>query len=88
MNRAFLAGNGTPMRTAPALFKTPPYVIARPVVTHRKLSFPTDESTANPIRFLVLATDGLWDRLRYADVSLGKYWIYFDSRTATTKWSV
>lgn len=68
LNQAFLAGNGTPIRTAPALFKTPPYVIARPVVTHRKLSFPSDESTANPIRFLVLATDGLWDRLSNDEV--------------------
>lgn len=55
------------MRPPPSLFKTPPYVIARPVVTHRKLSFSEDgsEPSEKSLRFLVLATDGLWDQLRY-----------------------
>jgi pyruvate dehydrogenase phosphatase len=67
----------------PTLFKTPPYVTARPVVTHRKLSFlsslPSSQSTASStssspnsssstLRFIVLATDGLWDQLSSEDV--------------------
>lgn len=67
LNDAFMAGNGMPMRAPPPNFKTPPYVTARPVVSHRKMSLLTDD-TANSLtkrRFLVLATDGLWDELRY-----------------------
>ncbi|CAG8614729.1 31373_t:CDS:2 [Racocetra persica] len=41
-------------------YKTPPYVTAKPEVTHHKIS-PED-------KFLVLATDGLWDRLSNAEV--------------------
>jgi len=47
--------------------KTPPYVTATPVVTHRKLSLPDPGSPERKpiflIEFLVLATDGLWDEL-------------------------
>ncbi|KAF9464875.1 phosphatase 2C-like domain-containing protein [Collybia nuda] len=70
LSQAFLVGNGRPMRPAPSLFKTPPYVIARPVVTHRKLSFSTsaERSTEKAVHFLVLATDGLWDQLSSEDV--------------------
>lgn len=62
-----MVGNGMPMRQPPPLLKSPPYVIARPVVTHRKMSLPaTDgpEPLGKRQRFLVLATDGLWDELR------------------------
>jgi pyruvate dehydrogenase phosphatase len=62
-----MVGNGMPMRPPPPNFKTPPYVTARPAVTHRKMSLlATDnqKSTTNDKRFLVLATDGLWDELR------------------------
>jgi pyruvate dehydrogenase phosphatase len=66
------------MRAAPSLLKTPPYVTARPVVTHRPLD-PTAAASASssslskPVvrstpRFLVLATDGLWDKLSSEDV--------------------
>ncbi|CAG8788881.1 8747_t:CDS:2, partial [Dentiscutata erythropus] len=41
-------------------YKTPPYVIARPEVTHHKIG--SDD------KFLVLATDGLWERLSNAEV--------------------
>ncbi|KAF0356572.1 phophatase 2C family protein [Gigaspora margarita] len=41
-------------------YKTPPYVTARPEVTHHKIG-PDD-------KFLVLATDGLWERLSNAEV--------------------
>ncbi|TFK68201.1 protein serine/threonine phosphatase 2C [Pluteus cervinus] len=67
LNQAFLVGNNKPMRPPPSLFKTPPYVTARPVVTHRKLFFkPTTDEKA--LRFLVLATDGLWDQLTSEEV--------------------
>lgn len=56
-----------PMRPPPALLKTPPYVTARPVVTHRKISLPPNNTpeSVGAKNFLVLATDGLWDELRY-----------------------
>jgi len=79
---------GSPARRASNDLKTPPYVVADPVVTHRKLSFlpldpanlssPTSPSNANEpqanqnvestLKFLVLATDGLWDQLSSKDV--------------------
>jgi pyruvate dehydrogenase phosphatase len=68
LSQAFLAEK--PLRPPPSNFKTPPYVTATPVVTHRKLDVPpltssTAESTDTKLslRFLVLATDGLWDQL-------------------------
>jgi serine/threonine protein phosphatase PrpC len=44
---------------------TPPYVTARPeVVTTDLLPAPTEKNLAQPRkRFIVMATDGLWDRL-------------------------
>ncbi|KAG5648875.1 hypothetical protein DXG03_000224 [Asterophora parasitica] len=72
LSQAFLLGNGRPMRPPPALFKTPPYVTARPVVTHRKLDFSDNgnplERGEKALRFLVLATDGLWDELSSEEV--------------------
>lgn len=70
LNQAFMVGNDEPMRGSPPNFKTPPYVTARPVVTHRKLSFlPLSDSNPNPaLRFIVLATDGLWDELNSDEV--------------------
>ncbi|KAF9950962.1 hypothetical protein BGZ70_001161 [Mortierella alpina] len=41
-------------------YKTPPYVIAKPVVRHHKLQ--------SQDRFLVMATDGLWDKLTSDEV--------------------
>lgn len=84
------------MRKMPADFKTPPYVTAQPVITHRKLDslplaplppYPApsvltplastqtqkakeEETQAKPksdkpiFKFLILATDGLWDELK------------------------
>ncbi|KAJ7930020.1 phosphatase 2C-like domain-containing protein [Mycena leptocephala] len=71
--RAFLAGNDEhKMRAAPPALKTPPYVTARPVVTHRVLNLPTDGAALSKdksaLRFIVLATDGLWDELSSEDV--------------------
>ncbi|KAF8165562.1 phosphatase 2C-like domain-containing protein [Crassisporium funariophilum] len=70
LNEAFMVGNNRPMRAPPSLFKTPPYVIARPVVTHRKMSLAANGSkpAQNARRFLVLATDGLWDQLSNDEV--------------------
>lgn len=70
LNRAFLVGNNQPLRSPPSSFKTPPYVTATPVVTHRDFDF---GSVARPSRspasrFVVLATDGLWDKLSSEDV--------------------
>ena len=67
-----MIGNDKPLRNPPSLFKTPPYVTARPVVTHRRMSLPAldgSPSSQKSVRFLVLATDGLWDQLRY-DLSI------------------
>ncbi|KAJ3722606.1 protein serine/threonine phosphatase 2C [Lentinula raphanica] len=64
LNQVFMVGSGTAMRKPPQTFKTPPYVTARPVVTHRKLS----SEDASSLRFVVLATDGLWDVLTPEEV--------------------
>ncbi|KAF7291021.1 PPM-type phosphatase domain-containing protein [Mycena chlorophos] len=57
-------------RPPPPNLKTPPYVTARPVVQHRVLDIPDDKSdkTQRALRFIVLATDGLWDELSSEDV--------------------
>lgn len=72
LNQAFMEGSGESMRSAPPLLQTPPYVTARPVVTHRQLSL-ADPVNPEPkpksaLRFVVLATDGLWDELSSEDV--------------------
>ncbi|KAK0461989.1 phosphatase 2C-like domain-containing protein [Desarmillaria tabescens] len=66
LNHAFMVGNDLSLRSQPQTLKTPSYVTARPEVTHRKLSF--DKSSPEAIRFLVLATDGLWDELTSEEV--------------------
>jgi pyruvate dehydrogenase phosphatase len=69
-----MVGNNQPMRPTPTSFKTPPYVIATPVVTHRKLQIPlldppsSNSESGSTLRFLVLATDGLWDQLSSDEV--------------------
>lgn len=64
---------GKALHSTPAKLKTPPYVRATPVVTHRPLSFlplPSDGTPAPKavLRFVVLATDGLWDELSNEEV--------------------
>ncbi len=59
-----MVGNGRTIREPPSPFKTPPYVTASPVVTHRKLTFDSS-APEGALRFVVLATDGLWDELTY-----------------------
>ncbi|KZT71454.1 protein serine/threonine phosphatase 2C [Daedalea quercina L-15889] len=72
LHKAFLAGNGQSFRPASAALKTPPYVTARPEISHRKLALPPYANvSAQPkstLRFLVLATDGLWDELSSEEV--------------------
>ncbi|PFH51294.1 hypothetical protein AMATHDRAFT_142830 [Amanita thiersii Skay4041] len=71
LNTAFMVGNNKPLRPPPPLFKTPPYVTATPVVTHRKMDFSSGgnpSSTDGAVRFIVLATDGLWDELTNEEV--------------------
>lgn len=73
LNRAFLVGNGENIRPPPSTLQTPPYVTATPVVTHHKLSFlPLPDVPASKpsstLRFIVLATDGLWDQLTSQEV--------------------
>ncbi|KAI0375866.1 protein serine/threonine phosphatase 2C [Pilatotrama ljubarskyi] len=73
LNKAFMEPKGEAMRPPPPTLKTPPYVIATPVVSHRPLSFlPLSETGApkpkSALRFLVLATDGLWDELSNEEV--------------------
>ncbi|KAG7097198.1 hypothetical protein E1B28_004569 [Marasmius oreades] len=64
LNQVFMVGNDMPLRKAPTTLKTPPYVTARPVISHRKLSFENPPSR----RFIVIATDGLWDALSSQEV--------------------
>jgi len=70
LSKAFMGGE---MRRWPGALKTPPYVTAKPEVTHRTLSIPalypgSTLSEKPALRFLVLATDGLWDQLSSEDV--------------------
>ena len=60
LSQAFMGGE---MRRWPGALKTPPYVTAKPEVTHRTLSIPAlspdpASSDGSTLRFLVLATDG------------------------------
>ncbi|KAJ3533086.1 hypothetical protein NMY22_g7478 [Coprinellus aureogranulatus] len=48
LNQAFLVGNGTSMRPAPSLFKTPPYVTSRPEITHRTLPLESRSQISQP----------------------------------------
>lgn len=74
-----LLAPGSAYRKCPAHLKTPPYVTSQPVITRRTLDFlplPTSHSpsksstnTKSTLRFLVLATDGLWDELSSSEVA-------------------
>lgn len=63
---------GSTYRKCPSNLKTPPYVTSQPVITRRTLDFissPAKSSKSkSTLRFLVLATDGLWDELSSAEV--------------------
>ncbi|TFY58366.1 hypothetical protein EVJ58_g6469 [Rhodofomes roseus] len=72
LHKAFMEGNSQALRAVPSALKTPPYVTARPEVTHHKLALPPYANPASKpkstLRFLVLATDGLWDELSSEEV--------------------
>ena len=70
LNEVFMVGNNSPLRPPPPTFKTPPYVTATPVMTHRKLDLNSSsrKDSKASIRFLILATDGLWDALSSEEV--------------------
>jgi len=70
LSKAFMGGE---MRRWPGPLKSPPYVTAKPEVTHATLAIPalspvSASSEKSTLRFLVLATDGLWDQLSSEDV--------------------
>jgi pyruvate dehydrogenase phosphatase len=71
LNKAFMIHNDFPIRARPH-FRTPPYVTATPVVTHLNLDSLSSEfsepGSKSTLRFLVLATDGLWDELSSEEV--------------------
>lgn len=56
-------------RPPPRNLNTPPYVTAEPEVQYRKFNLPSSpsDSTKSTLRFLILATDGLWDQLSSND---------------------
>lgn len=54
--------NGIQMRSMPRHLYTPPYVTAKPVVEWQRLPQP-DAQGQKQLRFIVMATDGLWDLL-------------------------
>ncbi|PVF96340.1 protein serine/threonine phosphatase 2C [Serendipita vermifera] len=63
---------GIKQRPPPANLQTPPYVTASPEIQYRRFELPTSiagssSGTRSTLRFLVLATDGLWDQLSNSD---------------------
>jgi pyruvate dehydrogenase phosphatase len=71
LHKAFFESMDRGIFPAPAESKTPPYVTATPVVTHQKISLPdpgsSEPKSSSSLKFLVLATDGLWDELSSED---------------------
>ncbi|OLY81756.1 Protein phosphatase 2C-like protein [Smittium mucronatum] len=51
-----LLANGHKYATTPRKYLTPPYVTAKPIIVKHKITKDSD-------KFVVMATDGLWDRL-------------------------
>lgn len=62
---AFLPGGRTSARGPPRGLQTPPYVTAEPVVEWRRLS--KTGSAGKELKFIIMATDGLWDMLSNQD---------------------
>ncbi|RSH89527.1 hypothetical protein EHS25_002077 [Saitozyma podzolica] len=65
MERAY-AARGLKLRKERPGHLTPPYVTARPEVTYRQIH----PSSGERLRFLVMATDGLWDRITSEEATL------------------
>jgi pyruvate dehydrogenase phosphatase len=72
LHKAFVESMGSALPRPQTGVKTPPYVTATPVVTHQKISLPDPGSSepkpSSTLKFVVLATDGLWDELSSGDV--------------------
>lgn len=72
LQKAFMESTGRTIPPARPGLKTPPYVTATPVVTHQKLSLPdpgsSESKPSSSLKFMVLATDGLWDELSSEEV--------------------
>ena len=73
----FTDGTDAPLLRIPPGLETPPHVTAQPAITHRKFSFPSSfeealtvssDSKEPQLRFIVLATGGLWDELSSREV--------------------
>ena len=65
-------------RVVSPFYKTPPYLTAEPVVTHRTLT--KDD------RFLVLATDGLWEKMSNEQVVNLVAAKFVDKSDTTSRW--
>lgn len=65
LSDAFLS---SPLRTPPRHFQTPPYVTARPEVEWRRLPGGINDGKTKQLKFIVMATDGLWDMLSNEEV--------------------
>ena len=59
---AFLPGGRASTRGPPRHLETPPYVTATPVVEWRRVG-ETSSSPNRELRFIIMATDGLWDMM-------------------------
>ncbi|KAG8736214.1 hypothetical protein FRC10_009563 [Ceratobasidium sp. 414] len=84
-----LLAPGSTYRKCPSNLKTPPYVTSQPVITRRAFHFlsppahkpqsKTPPDSKSTLRFLVLATDGLWDELSSSEV-VSLVGAHFDGR--------
>ncbi|ORY23538.1 phosphatase 2C-like domain-containing protein [Naematelia encephala] len=64
--KAAFSSQGLKTRSQRPTHLTPPYVTARPEVTYRKIH-PSNKET---LRFVIMATDGLWDRITSEEATL------------------
>ena len=64
---AFLPGGRASTRGPPRFLETPPYVTATPVVEWRRVG-EGSSSPSRELRFIVMATDGLWDMMSNEEV--------------------
>ncbi|KAI0321384.1 protein serine/threonine phosphatase 2C [Amylostereum chailletii] len=70
ITETFLPANKDLVKPIPLDFKSGTYITAMPEVTHRKLSLlanGTSTAKRSTLRFIVLASDGLWDELSSED---------------------
>lgn len=67
ISRLFFSELGNLPRSPPIGLSTPPYVTARPEVTCRTEVLPGAKLPDSKMRFLILATDGLWDEISSQD---------------------